>query len=233
MSITPGSLWAKSNHPIPVQRWWSPANKSQDGYNVEYERIDEEDNPDWKTGKLKGSGGNGTVFRVNLSQHGFSPIEAAVKRFIPNDNNVRKTMRVQMGREINIIKTLHHIHVIEIIGSYDAPNEMGFFMRPCAAGSLAHVLGHLDEMVKKDEPGYPSCNRIPQLLASTIGCLAHALSYIHDNGVKHKDIKPANILIDGYRVILADFGLSKIIEKNNSASSGPTASTNLVCTRSL
>ncbi|MCJ1404366.1 Eukaryotic translation initiation factor 2 alpha kinase 4 [Xylographa trunciseda] len=41
-------------------------------------------------------------------------------------------------------------------------------------------------------------------------CLCQALSYLHEAGVRHKDIKPANILIDASgSILLTDFGISK------------------------
>ncbi|KAI9851115.1 MAG: hypothetical protein M1838_004450 [Thelocarpon superellum] len=39
-------------------------------------------------------------------------------------------------------------------------------------------------------------------------CLVGALYYIHTQRVRHKDIKPANILIFGESVLIADFGIA-------------------------
>ena len=46
------------------------------------------------------------------------------------------------------------------------------------------------------------------LLHSFFGCLAHGLRYLHDVKVRHRDIKPQNILVQGDRVLLADFGIA-------------------------
>ena len=47
-------------------------------------------------------------------------------------------------------------------------------------------------------------------LKSYFICLAQALNYLHRSGIRHKDIKPENALIDnrGY-ILLTDFGISK------------------------
>lgn len=45
-------------------------------------------------------------------------------------------------------------------------------------------------------------------------CLAQALNYIHSSDVRHKDIKPENILIDSSgSVIITDFGISRSFPK--------------------
>ena len=39
--------------------------------------------------------------------------------------------------------------------------------------------------------------------------LCEAFDYIHSLGVVHRDIKPSNCLIEGYRLVIGDFGLAK------------------------
>ena len=46
------------------------------------------------------------------------------------------------------------------------------------------------------------------ILRCSFGCLAAALAYLHEEKVRHRDIKPQNILVKGDRVYLADFGVS-------------------------
>lgn len=44
-------------------------------------------------------------------------------------------------------------------------------------------------------------------------CLIRALAHIHKQRVRHKDIKPQNILIKKGRVFITDFGISKSFEE--------------------
>ena len=54
-----------------------------------------------------------------------------------------------------------------------------------------------------------------ELLRGYFVCLSEALSYLHGSGVRHKDIKPGNILIDeSGSVILTDFGISRRFPKH-------------------
>ena len=46
-------------------------------------------------------------------------------------------------------------------------------------------------------------------------CLAQALDYMHASGVRHKDIKPENILIDSSgSIVFTDFGISRTFPKS-------------------
>jgi serine/threonine protein kinase len=38
--------------------------------------------------------------------------------------------------------------------------------------------------------------------------LARALAFLHEQGIRHKDIKPSNILVHGGNVLFTDFGLA-------------------------
>jgi hypothetical protein len=45
-------------------------------------------------------------------------------------------------------------------------------------------------------------------LRGFFGCLTTGLDYIHRNAIRHKDIKPENILIKGDTVLYTDFGIA-------------------------
>jgi serine/threonine protein kinase len=47
-----------------------------------------------------------------------------------------------------------------------------------------------------------------KILSSSHGCLASALTYLHNKHTRHKDTKPGNILAKGDKVYLTDFGMS-------------------------
>jgi serine/threonine protein kinase len=46
------------------------------------------------------------------------------------------------------------------------------------------------------------------------GCLCSGVLYLHENKVRHKDIKPANILVKESTVLLTDFGTSQDFADN-------------------
>jgi serine/threonine protein kinase len=45
-------------------------------------------------------------------------------------------------------------------------------------------------------------------LRTFFDCLARALEFLHEQRVRHKDIKPSNILVHGGNVLFTDFGLA-------------------------
>ena len=46
-------------------------------------------------------------------------------------------------------------------------------------------------------------------LRTYYGCLTAALIYLHDQNIRHKDVKPQNILVSKGNILFTDFGLSR------------------------
>ena len=68
------------------------------------------------------------------------------------------------------------------------------------------------------------------LLRSFFGCLAGAVDYLHQVKIRHRDIKPQNILVKGLHVYLTDFGISLDWENlSRSTTTNETAKSPLYC----
>ncbi|KAH7118945.1 kinase-like domain-containing protein, partial [Dendryphion nanum] len=97
--------------------------------------------------------------------------------------------------EIEILKRLQHVHIVRYIGSYTDPRFLAIIMSPVAQMDLSDYLARTDPSNYKE-------------LRTFFGCLTTALQYLHMEDIRHKDIKPQNILVDRGTVLFTDFGLA-------------------------
>jgi tetratricopeptide (TPR) repeat protein len=141
-----------------------------------------------------GTGGFGQVDKV-VSMISFR--EYARKRVLRNIAFGSRRMEdiTRFVAEIEMLKRLKHCHVVEFVGSYTDARYMGLIMSPVAEMDLATYLTHAD------------ASKYPEL-RTFFGCLARALEFLHQQNVRHKDIKPHNILVNHGNVLITDFGLS-------------------------
>ncbi|KAI0440445.1 kinase-like domain-containing protein [Xylaria telfairii] len=148
----------------------------------------------FKTQKVLGAGSSGQVDQV-MSLISFKTY--ARKRILRRKANTGRTPEAmrQFVVEIQTLKRLEHNHVVEFVGSYTDPKYIGLIMSPVAEMDLATYLD------RTNGGGHGE-------LRTFFGCLVKALEYLHENKVRHKDIKPQNILVDRGRVLFTDFGLA-------------------------
>jgi serine/threonine protein kinase len=114
-------------------------------------------------------------------------------------------------REMRIIKSLDHRHIIQYIGSYTDKRDLGLVLNSIAECDLATYL-----LMACTRPEWHAT------LRTFFGCLTTALCYLHDEEIRHRDIKPQNILVYKASVLLTDFGLSR---EALDTTYGPTAAT--------
>jgi serine/threonine protein kinase len=166
-----------------------------------------------KIGEL-GKGGYGFVDRVVST---FSHREYA-RKLIPRGRTFKKDKQVLQAfeRELSSLKSIsqQHMHIVDLVGSYTDPKYVGIIMLPVADCNLHEfLLRPLDDGEKS-------------LLRTFFGCLTSALCFLHDSRIRHKDIKPQNVLIKSGHVFLTDFGVSlDWSELSHSTTTGPTSST--------
>jgi serine/threonine protein kinase len=149
---------------------------------------------DWHVERLIGRGGFGEVYAVRDLRR---DREVAIKVLDPAAGSSHTTP-TRFKREAAILARLRHPHVVAVREVHER-NGLLFFVMPLLVGTSVADL--LDET-----PRLPitECQRITAEIAN-------ALSAVHELGVIHRDVKPANIFLEGEqrRAVLLDFGIAK------------------------
>lgn len=118
----------------------------------------------------------------------------------PNTGKFRRDVR----NEIEILRRLSsHPHIIRVFATYTCGRDIGIIFTPVAdSGDLANYLQNILDF------GNPPTIEQCAILKRAFGCLASGLAFIHKKAIRHKDIKPQNILIHKGIVIFTDFGIA-------------------------
>jgi serine/threonine-protein kinase len=146
--------------------------------------------------------------------------QVAVKVMRP-EVSADKTGVGRFRREAQIAASLEHPGIIPIlkVGSQEG---LHYFIMQYVAGYSLDAL--LDE--RRAEQRLLPIGATTRILAEA----ASALAYAHGRNVVHRDVKPANIMLDDDgRVMLTDFGISK----NATAGSGATTVARLTDTGTI
>ena len=139
-----------------------------------------------------GRGGMGVVYRaehLNLRRR------AAIKIIAP-DLAESEGFRERFTREARIAAALQHPNIVTV---YDAGEVDGILYL-----AMQYIEGNdLSAVLRKD-------GRLrPYRAIDVCRQVASALDAAHAMGLIHRDVKPANVLIEGRTAFLTDFGLTK------------------------
>lgn len=156
--------------------------------------------------KILGSGHSGIVEKVVDVTTGI--VFARKKMAIRSKSARAETERI-FRNEISIIRGLErHHHIIRVFASYMGKREIGLILEPVAdEGDLSRFLEHVEDIREANEFD-PRLDRLLPIIDQAFGCLASGLAFMHKRRVRHKDIKPQNVLICGGSVLYTDFGYS-------------------------
>ncbi len=116
------------------------------------------------------------------------------------DEATAKHYEKRFQREVRAVARLNHPHIVQV---YDFGNE----------GELAYiVMEYIDGKELKDYLDAKESFDLPTIFR-LMGELLEALEVAHQAGVIHRDVKPANVMLDGKRrAKLTDFGVARITE---------------------
>ncbi|KAF2773308.1 hypothetical protein EJ03DRAFT_125829 [Teratosphaeria nubilosa] len=152
---------------------------------------------------LIGKGAFATVYQLATKSEGklFAAKELEKRKFVKAGAMDRK-----LENEMKIMKAISHPNIVQYVDYQDIEHHLYIIMEYVPCGDMQQCLlqyGPLDEDIAK--------KMAAQVLDS--------LSYLHKKKITHRDIKPDNILIadmqpDTFTVKLSDFGLSKVVNEN-------------------
>jgi serine/threonine-protein kinase len=150
--------------------------------------------PGFEVAEEIGRGGMGCVYRALESATGR---EVAIK-WIPA--TVSEGIRRRFERESRVAASIAHPNVVSVLGSGAAPLGSYIVMELVRGFALSRAL---------DMRALGA-----RALMGVIARTARALEAVHARGIVHRDVKPANVLIEAAtgEPKLADFGLARWIE---------------------
>ncbi|HEX5711850.1 MAG TPA: protein kinase, partial [Solirubrobacterales bacterium] len=114
--------------------------------------------------------------------------------------------RERFQRESRLAASLDHPAVVPVFDSREVEGELIVAMRLVEGGDLRRLL---------DREGALE----PARAIALLGQVGEALDVAHAAGIVHRDVKPHNVLVEGDRAFLTDFGLAKALDESGGGAS--------------
>ncbi|XP_041984957.1 tyrosine-protein kinase hopscotch [Aricia agestis] len=159
--------------------------------------------------KKIGSGNYGHVFKgwMECDNQESQRKEVAVKKLTRQASERNGSLYEDFKNELEIMKSLQHVNIVEILGySWDHGSDVLIVMEYLEEGSLNYYLKFQGDKL-----------RISHLLKYAKD-IATGMDHVSAKNVVHRDLATRNILVvNKYHVKISDFGLARIIPKEENA----------------
>ena len=127
-----------------------------------------------------GSGGMGEVY---LAQHPRLPRRDALK-LLAREVSADESFRERFLREADLASTLWHPHIVGVHDRGEYDDQLWISMDFVDGNDAGHLL------VERYADGMPV-----DLVVEIVAATASGLDYAHNQGLLHRDVKPANIML--------------------------------------
>ncbi|XP_019464993.1 PREDICTED: serine/threonine-protein kinase STY46-like isoform X3 [Lupinus angustifolius] len=125
--------------------------------------------------------------------------DVAIK--VLKNGNLNENIQREFSREVYILRKIKHKNVIELIGACTIPSSLYIVTEYMSGGSMYDFL-HIQKAVLT----------LSSLLKVAID-VSEGLHCLHNHGIIHRDLKSANLLMDGKGVVkIADFGVARLLD---------------------
>ncbi|WP_280433909.1 protein kinase domain-containing protein [Nocardia carnea] len=158
--------------------------------------------------RILGSGGMGVVYRARHPR-----LERFVALKVLSDALAADPKaRIGFEREAALAARLDHPNIVPV-HDRSGPDETSLWL------SMRYISGGDANGLLAKAPG----GLAPELVVELMADAAYALDFAHTAGVLHRDVKPANLLIEpdprhGHRAVLTDFGIARALDESVTAS---------------
>ena len=150
--------------------------------------------------ELLGAGGMGKVFRARLKNSGKL---VAVKALLKSRQTDRRAV-LRFVQEARLLSRLHHPHIVGVRGLGRFPGG-GYFL----ALDLVEGVDLEKRLARGPLP--------PEEMLRIARAVASAMTHVHDRGIVHSDLKPANVLLaKSGGVYVTDFGFACLLAADQS-----------------
>ncbi|PNY11898.1 mitogen-activated protein kinase kinase kinase anp1-like protein [Trifolium pratense] len=152
----------------------------------------------WRKGELIGCGAFGQVYvGMNLDSGELLAVKQVLIAASSASKEKAQAHVKELEEEVKLLKDLSHPNIVRYLGTVREEDTLNILLEFVPGGSISSLLGKFGAFPEAVIRTYTK-----QILLG--------LEYLHKNGIMHRDIKGANILVDNKGCIkVADFGASK------------------------